>query len=144
MTEQMIEKRNILRTISNAAIEAAKSLNINPDEYKVNDLIMLFVYNPKDKYIFDSFLGWKLKGYTVKRGAKAYLLWGQPLNKTRVNKATGQEIQGNDDDHEAPFFPLAYLFRDDQVRKPDTTKNKAHKHENKPSFEPAININFDV
>lgn len=143
MTEQMIEKRNILRTVSNAAIEAAKALNINPDEYKVNDLIMLFAYNPKGKFNFDSFMGWKLKGYTVKRGAKAYLLWGQPLNKTRVNKATGEEIQGNDDESEAPFFPLAYLFRDDQVTKPDTTKNRQAKQENKPVLEPSININFD-
>jgi len=117
MNDQMIEKRKVLRTLSNAAIQAAKDLNLDPDKYKVNDLLMMFVYNPNTSYTFNTFMGWKYEGYTVKKGVKAYLLWGQPINKTRTDKTTGEIIPGNDDDLEAAFFPLAYLFRDDQVNR---------------------------
>jgi len=117
MTQDMIEKRKLLRTISNAAIQAAKDFNINIDECKVNDLLMSFAYNANKKHIFNTFMGWKFEGYTVKKGTKAYLLWGQPINKTKIDKATGEIKQGNDDDQEPPYFPLAYLFRDDQVHK---------------------------
>jgi hypothetical protein len=127
MTEEMIAKRNTLRTISNAAIEAAKQMNINPQEYKVNDLIMLFAYNPDKKHTFNTFMGWKSQGYTIIKGSKAYILWGQPINKTRVNKSTGEIKQGSDDDSEAPFFPIAYLFRDDQISKPEPRQPRAEK-----------------
>lgn len=141
MSEDMIEKRNILRTISNAAIQAAEALNLNPNEHKVNDLLMMFAYNPYKTHTFNTFMGWKYEGYTVKKGAKAFLLWGQPINKTRTDKTTGEIIQGNDDDKEASFFPLAYLFRDDQVSKIETrTKKEPPKlaHHNKEPFE--INV----
>lgn len=141
MTTEMIEKRNLLRTISNAAIEAAKDMDINPDEYKVNDLIMSFAYNPNKSYTFNTFMGWKFEGFTVKKGAKAYLLWGQPINKTRIDKLTGQTTQGSDDDQEAPFFPLAYLFRNDQVSKPEPKARIKHTKQETPVHD---SIDIDI
>lgn len=129
MIQEMIDKRKALRTLSNAAIQAAEDIGINPDKYKVNDLLMLLIYNPQQTHTYSTFIGWKLQGHTIIKGSKAYMLWGQPINRTRTDKATGKTIQGNDDNTEAPFFPLAYLFRDDQTIKietreprPETTK----------------------
>jgi hypothetical protein len=140
MNDQIIEKRNLLRTLSNAAIQAAEDLNLDPNQFKVNDLLMMFVYNPNTLHTFNTFMGWKYEGYTVKKGVKAYLLWGQPINKTRTDKTTGETIQGNDDDQEPAYFPLAYLFREDQVSKIEArTKQTKQLPTKQPTPEP-----FDI
>jgi hypothetical protein len=144
MTEQMTEKRKLLRTISNAALQSAETFNIDTDSCKVNDLIMLFAYNPDKKHRFNSFMGWKYEGYTVKKGAKAYLVWGQPLNRDRVDKVTGQAIDNNrDNETDPPFFPVSFLFRDDQVHKIEAGTKKAGK-DNKAKQTTEITETIDI
>lgn len=139
MTEEMIEKRKLLRTLSNASIQAAEDLNLNPKEYKVNDLLMHFIYNADKTHQFNTFMGWKANGYIVKKGAKALLLWGQPLNRDRQDKTTGQIIESNEDESGSPFFPIAYLFRDDQVSKPEPRKPKQQ-----PTQQPTQTADIDL
>jgi hypothetical protein len=65
-----------------------------------------------------SFKKWLEKGFVVKRGEKALLLWGQP------RQAQNQEKQNDADKDEFKFFPLAYVFSQLQVQ-PIVTKHMA-------------------
>ncbi|MDF1546413.1 MAG: ArdC-like ssDNA-binding domain-containing protein [Bacteroidales bacterium] len=118
MNAIILEKRKALQTLSHAAQEAAKDEGINPEEYKVNELLMMLIYNPDNEYTFNSFFGWKREGYTIKKGSKAYVIWGQPINRTRQDQQGNTKESTEDQESEPPFFPLAYLFRSDQVLKP--------------------------
>jgi len=75
----------------------------------VNDAIHYFIYKSvKCK----SFNNWKKEGYTVKKGSKAILFWGQPIDADKTDKKTG-EIE------EFEFFPVAFVFK-----RSDVTKNE--------------------
>lgn len=118
MNKQIIEKRKALQTLSHAAQELAQDTGIDPEQYRINDLLMKLIYNPDNEFTFNSFFGWKQEGYTVKKGVKAFLLWGQPTKRTRTNpNGTTTEPTPEQEDQQ-PFFPLAYVFRSDQVLKP--------------------------
>ncbi len=56
-----------------------------------------------------SFKSWMEKGFCVRRGEKALLLWGTP------RKAANQEKKTDNDKDEFSFFPLAYVFSQKQV-----------------------------
>lgn len=56
---------------------------------------------------FESYRGWRKKGYQVKKGEKAFLLWGSP------RKAKSKKEESDED--EFKFFPLAYVFSSEQV-----------------------------
>jgi hypothetical protein len=47
----------------------------------------------------------------VKKGEKALLLWGEPRKAAKQEKTTGNEKD------EFSFFPLAYVFSENQVEK---------------------------
>ena len=67
------------------------------------------LYNKQGHIEINSFKKWIEKGYSVKRGEKALLLWGEP------RKAQNQEKQTDSEKDEFSFFPLAYVFSDKQV-----------------------------
>jgi len=117
------EKRKVLQTLSHTAKELAESEGLTVKEYNVNDLIMNFIYNPDKEFVFKSFQSWKKEGYTIKKGSKAYLLWGQPINRAKTNES-GEVINEENINEDTPFFPLAYIFRNDQAIKPIKTKQK--------------------
>jgi len=118
MNKQILEKRKLLQTLSHAATETAQDLGVDPSELKINDLLMQYIYNPENEFSFNSFVGWKNEGYTIKKGAKAFLLWGQPINRTRTDQDGTTKEANEEEESEPPFFPLAYVFRSDQVLKP--------------------------
>lgn len=101
-------KREHLKKIS----ETAKVLQKTKyPEYSINEILLKFLYQPenkKEKLIFDSFNGWRKKGMRVKKGEKAFLIWG------RKKEATRQENEGDESDS-FKFFPLAYVFSNKQV-----------------------------
>jgi len=116
MTEKMREKRKKLRKISDTAKKIHKEIQAE-NITTVNDMIMRYIYNPTNKLIFNTFWGWKKEGFTVKKGSKAYVLWGQPLN-TGKGKEQGKPKQAEQEtEDENDFFPLAYIFSSEQVRK---------------------------
>lgn len=118
MNKYILEKRKVLQTLSHAVLNMAEETGIDPEEYKVNDLLMMLVYNPENEFSFNSFNGWKRDGYTIKKGAKAFLLWGQPINSDKQeDKETAQGTE-EEENTDKTFFPLAFVFRSDQVLKP--------------------------
>jgi|SRR5690554_108627 len=55
---------------------------------------------------FKSFMQWKREGKQVRKGEKAYLLWGKPKKALAKGAEEGEEFK---------FFPLAYAFSSCQV-----------------------------
>lgn len=78
----------------------------------VNEAIHYFIYKNVE---CKSFNNWKKEGYTVKKGSKALLFWGQPIEADKVNKKTG-EAEGFE------MFPVAFVFSRKDVVKHKTEK----------------------
>lgn len=74
------------------------------------------MYDTEGAEEFNTFKQWKEQGATIKKGSKAFLVWGQPIGKQRAQEAQqkGQEAPEED---EYRFFPICYLFSDKQVIK---------------------------
>jgi len=118
-------KRDILRDISNKAIEfrtlAYKEAMDKGEQEKalffdlmnVNQAIHYFIYKNVE---LRTFYEWKQEGYTVKKGSKALLFWGQPIKASHFDD--------NDDEKKYKFFPIAFVFKKSDVVKPE--KNTAN------------------
>lgn len=62
---------------------------------------------------FNTFREWKEMGYSIKKGERAFLVWGRPKDAQRVE--THPDESGEADEYK--FFPLAFLFSSNQVEK---------------------------
>lgn len=78
----------------------------------INEIVLSWYKEESGANEFNSFYQWKQKGFSVKKGEKAYLLWAK-----RKNATTKTEVKENEEPHEEDymFYPLAYLFSDQQV-----------------------------
>lgn len=72
------------------------------------------VYEKADPNIeeFRTFWQWKDSGYTIRKGAKAFLIWGQPRQGSQI-------AEGATEPEEYKYWPLCYLFANTQVYKPE-------------------------
>lgn len=61
---------------------------------------------------FKTFWQWKEEGATVRKGEKAFLIWGQPRKASQVP-------DGATEPEEFKYWPLCYLFANTQVYKPE-------------------------
>jgi len=105
MTDEMKAKREALKSLSAAAkqvIEMGEASSINEG--------LIYLYAQQGHTEIHSFKKWLDKGFVVKRGEKALLLWGEPI------KAHNQEKQNDEEKDEFKFFPLAYVFSQLQVQ----------------------------
>lgn len=107
------ETRKQLIEISNIAkkIREAEAL-----EMTINEILLKIIYDTKEVKEFNTFHQWKERGYTIIKGSKAFLIWGQPVNKQKKDKAKEQGKEPEEGD-EYEYFPVCYLFSDKQVYK---------------------------
>jgi len=61
---------------------------------------------------FKTFWQWKEEGATVRKGEKAFLIWGQPRKASQVP-------DGATEPEEFKYWPVCYLFANTQVYKPE-------------------------
>lgn len=73
----------------------------------INYILINSIYKTGDIKEFKSFEDWKADGGTVRRGAKAFVIWGQMVEGDNYN-----------------FFPLKYLFANTQVYFPADVREK--------------------
>lgn len=77
---------------------------------------------------FNTFNQWKELGYTIKKGSKAHLFWGQP-------RKYEQTPEGSDEPEEFKYWPLCYLFDNTQVfKKGETTEKPKPEVRNEPAI----------
>lgn len=116
-------KREQLKQIS----KIAKKLQEKEyPELTINEILLNILYQPKNKkaskLTFDTFNGWREKGMRVKKGEKAYLIWG------KKRKALQQESE-KDEKEDFNFFPLAFVFSSSQVECFKTSNKPIHEDE---------------
>lgn len=70
--------------------------------------IILHCFYPKGEY--NTYKGWKEKGYQVAKGSKAFSIWGK---KRKFKKEV--ENKGKTEEKEYSAFPMANLFHESQV-----------------------------
>ena len=80
---------------------------------RINDIIALWYREQTGAKEFKTFQQWHNEGYFVKRGEKAFVLWGRKREVKDVGKKEAAESENIDYE----FFPIAYLFSDKQIQK---------------------------
>lgn len=119
------ETRKQLIEISNIAkkLREAEAL-----EMTINEILLKIIYDTKEVKEFNTFNQWKERGYTIIKGSKAFLIWGQPVNKQKKDKAKEQGKEPEEGD-EYEYFPVCYLFSDKQVYKKEATPEETDTEE---------------
>lgn len=116
-SEKYQQRRADLKALSQVAQMAIK--NEATDASHVNEWILDYYreQNPGIKE-FNTFNQWKEKGFHIKKGSEAFVIWGSP-RKIEDPEADGKpekpglQAPGEDDDN--TYWPLCYLFSDQQV-----------------------------
>ena len=135
--------RDTLKTLS----EEVKDLVDDGTFATINDAIMETLYKQGGHRIFNTFMGWKRLGKKVKKGEKAFLLWGRPKDQ-HGNPATDREENNQEaetavqdpTEENYKFYPIAYLFSNRQVEDSEEVReeenHEVEQQEHKPHLEP--------
>jgi len=103
------QKRQALREISKVAKMMLQSEAM--EEENVNEIVINHFYKNDTHQEFKSFKGWMKAGFAVKKGEKAFCIWGKPRKKKETDPKEENEEQGK----KSKFYPLAYIFSNAQV-----------------------------
>lgn len=103
------------RTPAEAAFWASKSINF---------MLLNYIYTEGGSTRFETFDGWKEQGATIRKGAKAILIWGQPQQAVATAQQDTASAEPKEDAtaQEYEFFPICFLFSEDDVFFPNTEK----------------------
>ena len=82
----------------------------------VNFYLLNYVYKQEGVTEFKKFSEWKAVGATVKKGEKAYPIWGQPVGTQKEEEAQAKGEQYTASEEEKKHFPICYVFSNLQVR----------------------------
>ena len=102
------QKRETLKALSAQVaplIQAGAFENINS--------ALVSAYTNETHAEFKTFNLQKAEGYFVKKGMKAFLVWGRP-KKEQDEKQSSEKAE---DSEESTYYPIAFLFSNAQVEK---------------------------
>lgn len=114
------EKRSFLRKLSDTVSQL-----VEQGEFEnINEAVIDTFYKTDAHTEFKTFNDWKNEGYSIKKGSKAFIVWGKPK---KTQDAEMAEAKGNDapvqDEDTRTFFPIAFLFSNAQVEIKKGAKN---------------------
>jgi len=84
---------------------AAKLLVAQGAHSSINEAI-ISMYRNEVHHTFNTYNQWKEKGYQVRKGESAFLVWARPLGAHEEQEA--EQINSK-------FFPVCFLFSNAQV-----------------------------
>ena len=110
----------------------------------INYILLRYVYNNGAELRYETFKEWKAQGATIKKGAKATVIWGQPRKGAIMpdNENIPANVDASNDSEdmqEYEFFPLCFLFSENDVFFP-----QAGDEITKPESEPEIHTHTSV
>ena len=103
-------RRKALKDLCNTLQAAAKAAGI---EETPNELLREY-YAQAGHTELKTFDEWKQAGFYIRKGEKAILLWGHP-KPSRQAKEAAKQAGKPEEEAENDFYPLAYLFSNQQV-----------------------------
>jgi excinuclease UvrABC ATPase subunit len=107
-TSGIEEKKRLLKSFSKTAKQMLEEVPGIAELYStVNEVILNTMYKNEEHTEFNTFKGWKEKGFKVVRGSKSFFIWSKPRKFEKENE------EGKKDEYE--FFGIANLFSNHQV-----------------------------
>ena len=103
-------RRKALKDLCNTLQAAAKAAGM---EESPNELLREY-YAQAGHTELKTFEEWKQAGFYIRKGEKAILLWGHP-KPSRQAKEAAKQAGKPEEEAENDFYPLAYLFSNQQV-----------------------------
>jgi hypothetical protein len=103
-------KEQLMKAAPNA--QAALTIECKP----LNFYLLHYVYKTNGITDFKKFNEWKQQGATVKKGEKAFPIWGQPVGKQKEEEAQSKGENYTASQEENERFPMCYVFSNLQVR----------------------------
>lgn len=119
LTEKQLiarQRRAALRDLSNKLKKLATLAG--QDDLSVNELLRQY-YAHAGHTELKTFGEWKEAGYYVRKGEKAIILWGHPRSLKKDEAPANAAATTEDTEAQGDFYPLAYLFSNQQVTKRD-------------------------
>jgi hypothetical protein len=108
--EQHREKKSLLIKLS----KQAKEIQEMEDEPRnINSILIEDFYSKGEHKEFSTFHEWIKKGQKVKKGEKAFLVWGR---KRKNNQDQATTEPKTEEEKQFSFYPLCYLFSNAQVQ----------------------------
>lgn len=108
----------------------------------LNSIILKYFYKVPNGIELGTFHQWKAKNCMIKKGEKALVIWGQPLRAQNEEKARAKGEPAPEDEDLGDYFPMCFLFREDQVLTPDQIeaekKSKQEKRDKRQQITEAI------
>lgn len=87
----------------------------------INEILIDVFYTDEVNTVFHTFWDWKYKGYKIKKGAKAFLIWGR--KRSSKKEAETETNTESDEANGYKFFPVCYLFSNNQVEPIENAEN---------------------
>ena len=114
---RLLEASNKAKEIKEQLINNAKSENqaLFFEIQTINYYLLNYIYKTDGITEFKKFKEWKQNKATVKKGAKAYPIWGQPVGRQKEEeaKSKGENYEANEEENRR--FPMCYVFSNLQV-----------------------------
>lgn len=108
------EKRQYLKNLSSQVRDLVEAGEYN----NVNEAILNQFYRNETHKEFKTFHQWKKEGKKVKKGERAFVLWGKPKPGQQKEEEETKPEPDEDEDEETEeelFYPVAYIFSNSQV-----------------------------
>jgi hypothetical protein len=116
------ENREMLKTLS----KQVKPL-VSSGQYDfINEALIECIYKHDGHEEFNTLPTWNKKGFRIKRGSRAFVVWGSPKPLSMEQQAEpSKEAPENEEDENNNFWPLCYLFSNLQVEPAQARKEAA-------------------
>lgn len=101
--------------IRNADEKGNTSLSLFYAVQPLNYFIINFIYKKDGHTEFKKFRDWKKSGATIKKGSKAFPIWGQPVGTQKEAAALEKGEEYSATMEERSKFPICYVFSNLQV-----------------------------
>lgn len=121
------ERRAELKTLSYQLKKAVQAGAIPPSEDGTINGLLRAMYAQQGHTELKTFDEWKAAGYIVRKGQKAFLLWGRPRkhNTDKEAATAGEDNEPQDSAQQEDFFPVCYVFSQLQVHAIDEAAAQA-------------------
>lgn len=94
------------------ALSVALRPLVQQEIYSSINEALLDTYRTEEHQEFKTFWDWKKVGKSVKKGEKAFPIWGKPLEGKPKEE---QPKEGEEGEEDSSFWPLCYMFSNAQV-----------------------------